>query len=373
MGFWRRFFSTWGTADQPPAARTAGALATRASSPHPPRSDPRARASGNHRPSSDPRRAPRGRSAGPARRDRREGRCRRSKLHRPPHVAGHPPPSRRRLPAHPIRPPRRQTAAGADREQARPKWIKSSGKFYLIVRPLPRALRRRVALASASFQCGGRRSITRSTPSKRKKFRSRVSPCPSRWASQQGESDRQPGLSADAENPESTETYRPGGGEAEMPADLDTYAAGRKAEKSIAAAIAWFARHQEPDGRWSYSQFAQHCGATLQPAGRVAGRRRGNRNGTAAVLRSRTHPDYLGSLLQNLPVAIAVWLLEHQPASGKLSGGVEGRMYSHAIATLALCGNYGLTRRSRSAGAGAGARHSLHRRRPEQGHRRLEL
>ncbi len=46
------------------------------------------------------------------------------------------------------------------------------------------------------------------------------------------------------------------------------------------------------------------------------------------------------------------WLLEHQRPNGDLSADAEGRMYPHAIATLALCENFALTR-DRQIGAAA--------------------
>ncbi len=164
---------------------------------------------------------------------------------------------------------------------------------------------------------------------------------------------------ADASSPDdpaSKDEYRPVGkpaGDAVVvPVDIDTVAASRAAEKAIAAALDWFARHQERDGRWSLTTFDQHCQGEHCDQTAAAG-------ADAAATGLALLPFFGAGHTQTAtgPYAETIdrglhWLVAQQQPNGDLSAGAEGRMYPHAIATLALCENFALTR-DRQIGAAA--------------------
>lgn len=106
-------------------------------------------------------------------------------------------------------------------------------------------------------------------------------------------------------------------------------------EMAISAAIEWLVKNQEKDGRWDT---AKH-GANLNYDSGGAGLALlcfygwGERHDQAC--------QYQQSVRRALD-----WLLEQQNQDGYL-GGAPGKMYSHAIATIALCEAYGLTKDQR--------------------------
>lgn len=122
------------------------------------------------------------------------------------------------------------------------------------------------------------------------------------------------------------------------PVDAATEAAdAQAAEAALTAALVWLARHQHADGHWSLVDFEQQCSA--------------QRCGGAGDIRS----DAAATGLALLPILLAHdavatsargqdgvtrgvrWLLEHQRPDGDLSAEGDQRMYSHAVAGLALC------------------------------------
>jgi hypothetical protein len=159
-----------------------------------------------------------------------------------------------------------------------------------------------------------------------------------------------------ADDPTAKEEYRRGAskptGDAAVAIDIDTVAAAKAAEKSIAAALDWFARHQERDGRWSLAAFDRNCQGDHCDQPGAAG-------ADAAATGLALLPFFGAGQTQATsgPYTAAIdrglhWLIEQQQANGDLSAGAEGRMYPHAIATLALCENFALTR-DRQIGAAA--------------------
>ncbi len=62
----------------------------------------------------------------------------------------------------------------------------------------------------------------------------------------------------------------------------------------------------------------------------------------------------------------------HQKPDGDLANGCPQTMYSHGLATIALCEAYGLTG-DKNVGMAAQGAVNLHHQRPEQGHRRLAV
>ncbi len=102
-------------------------------------------------------------------------------------------------------------------------------------------------------------------------------------------------------------------------------------ERSIRSAIKWLIENQEPDGRWDTRKHGAKADYDTGGAG-------------LALLcfygwgaRHDQPGDYQAKVLSALD-----WLLAQQAADGNLGG--QGYMYCHAIATIALCEAYGITK-----------------------------
>jgi hypothetical protein len=102
-------------------------------------------------------------------------------------------------------------------------------------------------------------------------------------------------------------------------------------EKAIKAAINWLANVQEEDGHWDTRKFGAKQDYDV--------------GGTGLALlcfygwgESHTRGEHKDSVRKALD-----WLLKQQDEEGYL-GGWKGNMYSHAIATIALCEAYGVTK-----------------------------
>lgn len=109
------------------------------------------------------------------------------------------------------------------------------------------------------------------------------------------------------------------------------------AEAALTAALVWLARHQHPDGRWSLVEFEQQC-----PGGRCGGagdiRSDAAATGLGLLPFLMAHDAVSSSARGQESVTRGVrWLLEHQRPDGDLSAEGDQRMYSHAVAGMALC------------------------------------
>jgi hypothetical protein len=115
-------------------------------------------------------------------------------------------------------------------------------------------------------------------------------------------------------------------------------------EVAVAAALNWFSRHRNPNGSWSLSRFSSHC--TGNPC-TAPGTADSDTAATAlAVLpflgAGETHKSkgpYQDAVKQGL-----YFLMRRQTPNGDLSAGTGHQMYAHALATLALCEAYGMTK-----------------------------
>ena len=125
-----------------------------------------------------------------------------------------------------------------------------------------------------------------------------------------------------------------------------------ESERSVAAAINWLARHQNPDGSWGCAGFERQC----KDASCKAHQKRGgfNQGGVGA--------DYsvAGTAFGLLPLLAAgqthqskgpyqrvvynglLWLTKNQNEETGRFG--TGSMYEHGLATIAICEAYGLTK-----------------------------
>ena len=136
-------------------------------------------------------------------------------------------------------------------------------------------------------------------------------------------------------------------------------AGGNKAsEAAVAAGLRFLALHQAPDGHWSLDDFQSDARTEPLPAGKRVGdnsqpmtKRKNDTAGTAFGLlpflaAGITHkppakakqPDY------SKGVGLAIeYLMKRQSKEKADRGNFGGDMYSHGIATIALCEAYGMT------------------------------
>lgn len=142
--------------------------------------------------------------------------------------------------------------------------------------------------------------------------------------------------------------------------ELLAYGGGNKeSEAAVALGLEWLALHQCANGRWSLHQFNRHARTAPLPGGKVV-----PDNSEPGVARS---DDTGGTALGLLPFLAAgitpkskleqnmkdyrkgverglAWLLETQVKSGATRGSFGGPdLYSHGLATIAMCEAYALT------------------------------
>ena len=102
-------------------------------------------------------------------------------------------------------------------------------------------------------------------------------------------------------------------------------------EKAIIAALQWLSKNQEKDGRWDTKKFNAEANYDV--------------GGTSLALLCYygwgARHDRPGKYQNNVKKAL-FWLIKQQNEDGNLA--VSGKMYSHAIGTIALCEAYGITK-----------------------------
>ncbi len=109
-------------------------------------------------------------------------------------------------------------------------------------------------------------------------------------------------------------------------------------EKAVAMALKYFAEHQFPDGRWSFESMA--CACTHQ------GHTNGCYTGATAMAllpflgSGQTHLE--GKYKDTVGRGLAYLVKNTNPRTGSLVQG-GGNMYSHGLASIALCEAYAMT------------------------------
>jgi len=129
-------------------------------------------------------------------------------------------------------------------------------------------------------------------------------------------------------------------------------------EAAVAKGLEWLALHQHQEGYWSLNEFNKHARTAPWPAGKVqtdnsqpGTSRRDNVAGTAFALlpflaagqthrppKKGTQKDYSKGIGAGL-----AYLAKVQSKSGESRGFYGGSLYSHGLATIAMCEAYGLT------------------------------
>ncbi|MCE9548312.1 MAG: hypothetical protein K8T25_22795 [Planctomycetia bacterium] len=137
-----------------------------------------------------------------------------------------------------------------------------------------------------------------------------------------------------------------GRGSGHREAMVGRYGGTKATERSVAAALNWFARHQSRDGSWSLQKYVDQChGAKCDGAGGTNADAAGTAFGLLPFLAAGQTHTAKGMYQQTIRRGL-IWLMAHQnKTNGDLSAGPT-LMYTHGLATIALCEAYGLTKDS---------------------------
>jgi hypothetical protein len=120
----------------------------------------------------------------------------------------------------------------------------------------------------------------------------------------------------------------------------------KESEAAVERGLDWLARHQRPDGGWSLDTSGQCLGngCPLRPVSSIS-----ETGATGLALlpflaAGQTHTEK-GRYQETIRRGLG-WLIKQQSADGAIETGVGGTAggYSHAIASMALCEAYGITR-----------------------------
>lgn len=121
----------------------------------------------------------------------------------------------------------------------------------------------------------------------------------------------------------------------------------RQAELAVVAALDWLYRHQAAAGNWSLTQFRARCRNSRACTGPALPFN--NNDGAATALgllpflaAGQTHKEKCA--YQATVNRAITWLVKHQQGDGDLSLRQPQTMYSHGLATIALCEAYAMTK-----------------------------
>jgi len=120
----------------------------------------------------------------------------------------------------------------------------------------------------------------------------------------------------------------------------------RSADKAVIAALNWLARHQSRDGSWSLQQYEKMCkDRSCTGAGDLESLSAATAMGVLPFLAAgQTH--LTNGPYKQVVAAGIYWLANHQKPDGDLAADASGKqswMYSHGLATIALCECYGMS------------------------------
>ncbi len=126
----------------------------------------------------------------------------------------------------------------------------------------------------------------------------------------------------------------------------------KETERAVGAALNWFARHQMPEGNWSLKEYPKRCkDKTCTSPGQQESLSGATALGLLPFLAAgQTHVS--AGPYQKVVNSGIYWLLKNQKKDGDLSAGAEQQMYSHGLAAIALCEDYGMSH-DKSVGAAA--------------------
>ena len=127
---------------------------------------------------------------------------------------------------------------------------------------------------------------------------------------------------------------------------IEILGGSEKTERAVDLGLKWLADHQDPEGQWSLNNFHKNCQgkhANCPHAGSV-------QSDTAATgfallpFLAAGHTHQQGPYQKTISAA-AKWLVAHQQQNGDLfvKGNNHHWMYSHGVASMALCELYGMS------------------------------
>jgi hypothetical protein len=117
-------------------------------------------------------------------------------------------------------------------------------------------------------------------------------------------------------------------------------------DRAVVAALDWLARHQMRDGSWSLQSYAKMCkDRSCTGEGGQESFSAATAMGILPFLAAGKTQQSKGPVGRTIAAGV-YWLLSHQKADGDLSADASGKqswMYSHGLATIALCECYGMS------------------------------
>jgi hypothetical protein len=115
-------------------------------------------------------------------------------------------------------------------------------------------------------------------------------------------------------------------------------------ERAVTAALIWLANHQNyTDGSWSLERYTANCkDKTCTGQGNVNADAGATALGLLPFLAAGQTHKSKGPYKEHITKAIG-WLLRNQQPDGNLAKGAHQMMYSHGLATIALCEAFGLS------------------------------
>jgi hypothetical protein len=131
---------------------------------------------------------------------------------------------------------------------------------------------------------------------------------------------------------------------------LDRYGGNADTEKAVAAALKWLKEHQMPDGSWTFAH-GLACASKCKDNGKATS---ANNGATGLALMcflgaGQTHRE--GDYKQTVFKGLSFLIRNMKDTEGKMpswylkgAGGTTGVMYSHGIASIAMCEAYGMTK-----------------------------
>ena len=114
-------------------------------------------------------------------------------------------------------------------------------------------------------------------------------------------------------------------------------------ERAVNAALVWLANHQDYDGHWSLQHYTHECkDKTCSGEAELSADAGATAMGLLPFLAAGQTHKGKGVYREHVRRGIQ-WLISHQLSDGNLAKGAVQMMYSHGLATIALCEAYGLT------------------------------
>lgn len=125
---------------------------------------------------------------------------------------------------------------------------------------------------------------------------------------------------------------------------LGRYGGTKATERAVAAALYWLAKHQMPTGNWSLEKYTQMCkDKSCTGVGGQESLSAATAMGLLPFLAAGQTQASNGPFQKTIAGGV-YWLISHQKADGDLSADAQSQMYSHGLAAIALCEDYGISR-----------------------------